>query len=322
MREVYRVTDQNLVDLLTNLKGQLESGIMSIRFPNPKSPAPYYEGELYELDGQMVRFRSLRAWLEICEILEVGFQIDNLSKRWCEATLKSTSWSKKSWHRSSLGSGHPEKYGTSSDYIRINKLEEPHIWHDFMRALDYVKLATTSKILSIGCNQGDELFAIWQKLSEVQRESSTLLGIDHCETAIECAQQKYPQLMFSVADARTLTPEYFGDLDLLVALNVLQSPSLSGHHLFKTWVKSLLNATAAVIIGLPNCRYHGHELRFGAVTKHTGYTQDSSLVLSDVQFYTRYLRQQGFTVIVQGHYTQYIVARRQKNQKDRTSPYV
>lgn len=157
---------------------------------------------------------------------------------------------------------------------------------------------------------------IWRGLNLKQQSICQMIGIDHSQSAISEAQSRYPQFKFSVADARSLSTEQYGDLDLLVALNMLHSPAFDGHYLFKTWVKTLLKPNSAVLIGLPNCRYHGQSLRYGAVTKHRGEQQDMSLLLSEAQFYIRYLRQQGFNVSVFGHYTLFIVAVRYKSVVD------
>ena len=202
-----------------------------------------------------------------------------------------------------------------SDYSRINKLEEPYIFNDLIMAFSHLQTPLNSKILAMGCNQGDELFAFWEQLNITQKDSCQLIGLDHSLSAIEQARSKYPQFSFYVEDVSCLDPMTFGELDVLVALNILHSPSLNGHRLFKTWVKSLLKKKSSVIVGLPNCRYHGCELRFGAVTKHHGKGQDRSLMLSDTQFYMRYLRQQGYNVVVMGHYTTLIIGKRSNCKK-------
>ena len=77
----------------------------------------------------------------------------------------------------------------------------------------------------------------------------------------------------------------YGPVDLLIALNVLHSPSLRGHEIFKSWVKGLLSPSSSVLVGLPNCRYYGYEARYGAsVSKHGGSINDMSQLLSEVDF--------------------------------------
>lgn len=310
MNHTLKVTDQSLINLKYTLHQLLQNDDVVVLFPNPQSPSSYYEGEVFELGGDQVRFRSLRAWLELSEILGVTFHLEHIDLGWCTATLRRSNTLKHSWHRAALSSGHTEKYGTMSDYSRINKLEEPHILNDLTQAFSHLQVPLKSRILAMGCNQGDEIFAFWQQMTRVQKDTCHLMGIDHSKSAIEQARLKYPQLSFHIEDVNHIDSKLFGELDVLIALNILHSPSLNGHLLFKTWVKSLLKTYSSVIVGLPNCRYHGYELRFGAVTKHHRKGQDRSLMLSDAQFYMRYLRQQGFNVVVTGHYTTLIIGKR------------
>lgn len=123
--QTYEVTDQTLIQLFNDL-GELltQHKQIHIRFPNPQQNTALYEGEVYQLKGQNTRFRSLRTWLEIAEILDTDLAINQLSKQKIEAVLTANSAS--SWHRTALDSGHEEKYGMQSEYSRIEKLEEPH----------------------------------------------------------------------------------------------------------------------------------------------------------------------------------------------------
>lgn len=315
-QQSYHVLRQPLYELMKDLENLLSHGHLKVFIPKPPRNAIYYEGELYEHEGDKVRFRSLRAWTEITQILEVSFTIESVTSLWYELWLFRSYDTHNTWHLNTLKSGHSEKYGVDSEYSRISKIEEPRQLSHLCKAAQSIKKISLKRCLAIGCNQGDELLGFWRGLSGQQQESvECLIGLDHSESAIKSAQNKhsaelFPKFRFEVADAKALDHTKYGDLDMLMALNVLHSPALDGHHLFKTWVKNFLKPKAAVIVGLPNCRYQGTNLKFGAVTKHRGEQQDMSLVLNEVQFYSRYLRQQGFNVQVIGHYTLMVIGQR------------
>ncbi len=316
---LYRVLDQTLLELSEELSRHIQSGIREIKlhFPRPLSPPPCFEGEPYLLGEETARYRSLRALLELAESLYCSLELTEIIGDWCEARLKTREGGIAGWHEGAAPSGHPEKYGMETTYARINKLEEPLIWRDLQLAFEKASVPAYGRVLSLGCNQGDELFALWNTLNREQK-SAHLMGIDHSQSAVHRGHEKYPQLDLTVGDLTSFNLERYQELDLLMAINVLHSPTLEGHHLFKSWVKQLMKPKSSVLIGLPNCRYRGHELTYGAVTRHGGRSQDMAQLFSEAQFYMRYLRQQGFNVWVIGHYTLYIVGRRGPLQDDST----
>ncbi len=315
LSELYIIQDQALPQIMAELTKSLQQGQIMVKLPKPPLDSSYFEGELYEREGQRLRYRSLRAWTELTQVLEANFSIEAISDSFYDILLCKRELKPETWHKQALPSGNPEKYGQQSKYSRICKLEEPRQLNSLLKVAQLIKKQSLNKCLAIGCNQGDELLGLWLGLNEQQKASAQFTGLDHSASAIKAARLKYPtelypQFNFEVADARCLDLAHYAQLDLLIALNILHSPALDGHQLFKSWVKNLLNPKATVVVGLPNCRYKGSQLQFGAVTKHRGEQQDMSLILSEVQFYSRYLRQQGFNVQVIGHYTFLIIGQR------------
>lgn len=313
----YEIRAQPLLQIMDELRELLRANpssspqsIVKLRFPNPQSPAPYFEGELYLFNGEPARFRSLNAMINLTRSLGASFALSSLSEGWCEAIIRISQQDLGSWHHRSAPSGNHEKYGAETIYGRLNKLEDPTQLRDLERVYKRLSQYCPVKILSLGCNQGDELWPLWRQVDDLQGSEATFIGVDHSITAIDKARAKYPDITFRVDDIRELSLEEYSKNDLLIILNVLQSPSLDGHALFKSWIKNLLMEQASVVVGLPNCRYHGYEAKYGAVSRHGGNMNDMSQMLSEVQFYTRYLRQQGFTVWVTGEHTLYIVGRR------------
>lgn len=312
-----QVRDEPLSALSERLRQTLRAG--SVYVEAPYHPArtedprhPLFEGEPYEHEGQRLRYRSLRGWLELAEQLNARLTLTELTHG-CITLLLTPLSGRSGWHERALPSGHPEKYGVESEYHRVEKLEEPLIARDLERALWLARPQGLSRALAVGCNKGEELELLRRCLERTGGLTSDaqLIGVDHAESALEVARQRYPspQLCFERADLRDLSPERYGRLELLMALNVLHSPSLDGHALFKGWVKGLLRPRASVVVGLPNCRYQGTTLRYGAATPHSG-GQDLAQLLTEAQFYLRYLRQQGFNTYVIGQYQLLIVGRR------------
>jgi len=307
---------QPLTELIELIRPALERGPVTLEAPHPAS-TELFEGELYHgADGALLRFRSLRAWLELAELLgaELSLRAVCPERELLRFTLRSAQLGP-SWHERSLSSGDPEKYGRGSIYARLNKLEEPSLYGQLNRALSLARATDIKRALIVGCHQGDELRQLSQWLGE-RSAGALLMGVDHSKSAIEEAQRRaqamsaqHHELSFTCADARELEPERFGELELLISINLLHSPALDGHALFKSWVKRLLKPSASVIIGLPCCRYEGVKLRYGAQTVHGG-QGELSLLLTDAMFYVRYLRQQGFQVYVVGRYNMLIVGRR------------
>ena len=318
------LTDEPLSALTLRLREALQTHTQ-LRLTVPYSPQErdVFEGERYTSRAWSVpcRYRSLRAWLELAEVLEVRLSLEEVSPQAerLTFTLSAREGSERAgWHERALPSGHSEKYGVESAYARVSKLEEPIIARDLERALWLARPQGLKRALAVGCNQGDELLPLLEALRASPQGvgEAQLIGVDHSASAIEEARARHQDqaLSFEVANANELSAhqlnvERYGELDLLMALNILHSPSLEGHALFKSWVKGLLKPQASVIVGLPNCRYQGSELRYGAITPHSA-GQDLAQLLTEAQFYLRYLRQQGFNTFVVGRYQLLVVGRR------------
>ena len=92
-----------------------------------------------------------------------------------------------------------------------------------------------------------------------------------------------------------------GRFDLIVALSVLQSRGVNLDVALRGLMKSHLNAGGSLIIGFPNCRYAGGELRYGARMLNFR-DPDLSLLMADVALVRRHLHKHGFKVHVTGKY--------------------
>lgn len=213
-----------------------------------------------------------------------------------------------SWQTGGAASGDPEKYGAASAFARIRKFEEPPFLHAFTRAIDFVDPAPGARILALGCNRGDELDAL-RRLRPDHRLDC--VGVDHAASAIEQARRLHPGMRFIAADLNRLDAPPLaavGRFDLILALNVLHSPSVDGKAILQRLVAAHLTPAGAVIVGLPNVRYVDHTLSHGARVKGFSHPELSVLV-RDAAYYRRYLARHRFRVMITGRHTLLVCGR-------------
>ena len=162
---------------------------------------------------------------------------DPLDSSWARFTFVRLD-SQQSWHDSARPSGHIEKYGSDTEYSRIQKFERPHDLAAFQEAIRWVSLSAGSRVLALGCNRGDELGMVWTHASDASHPID-LLGIDHCPSALMHARSIYPTPPFDFiqADLNDLTVLEQSHFDLVLALNTLHSPHLDGRALLRRVVK-------------------------------------------------------------------------------------
>jgi hypothetical protein len=139
-----------------------------------------------------------------------------------------------------------------------------------------------------------------------------IVGVDHSPSAIEVAKRRFKgdsRFQMYLGELRALESLALGWFDVLLSINTLQSPQLDGHTLVRRLITRYLTPIGGVIIGLPQCRYVGTAISFGA-RGHAPLTPESASIYKEIAFYRRYLYQHKFTVAVTGKYTPLICARR------------
>ena len=202
-----------------------------------------------------------------------------------------------SWHQEKVSGS--EAYGPESPFSRVQKLEEPTFLLDYQEALARVPLGPGGTILSLGVGRGDELgpFAALPHF-----ETFRFTGVDHSAGALGTARERFPgpNYRFIQADVNDLSL-LEGRFDLAVAVATLQSPGVDDRALLRDLVQNRQSATGGVILALPNSRYEGGALRYGARLKNLR-EPDLSLVVKDAAFYRKYLQQHRFRVFVTGRY--------------------
>lgn len=271
---------------------------------NPDAATGLYEGEYVERGGRRFRYRSLRGWGELADRLGCRLSVPKAVQ--ADEALLELTFSKLepgSWHQGKAPGS--EAYGPDSPFSRVQKLEEPTFLLDYQEALTRVALEPESKILSLGVGRGDELgpFAALP-----HAETFGFTGVDHSAGALEVARTRFPgpNYRFIQADVNDLSG-LEGRFDLAVAVATLQSPGVDDRALLRDLVQNRLDATGSVILALPNSRYEGVTLGYGARLKNLS-EPDLSLVIKDASFYRKYLQQHRFRVFVTGRYYLFLTA--------------
>jgi 2-polyprenyl-3-methyl-5-hydroxy-6-metoxy-1,4-benzoquinol methylase len=230
-----------------------------------------------------------------------------------------------------------EKYGASSPFARIRKLEDPRFVIDLLEALDRVVASSAIdrpdasnttidrpdasnttidrpdasnhalRVLDLGINTGDELVLLLSRVPALQ--SAQLVGVDHSASALAVARQRFaahPNVQLVEADVASPMPE-LGRFDLVLSIGLLQSGALDDRELLRRIVQDHLAPTGALILGMPNCRYIDGEIEYGARMKN--FTQpELGLLFKDVAFFRKYLQQHHKQVFVTGKYYVFVTA--------------
>jgi trans-aconitate methyltransferase len=298
---------ESLLEVIASIRERLASGAESVTLEilDPDHARGRHAGEVVEIDGERYVHRPWRVWIELADRLGLRMATPKLlTPPRCELRFERL--------RSSPGAAGSEdireRYGTASEFARIRKAEEPSFVLDLADALTRVDPAADARILSLGVNAGDEL-GLMLELQPSLRARASFVGVDHSPSAIARARERFPdpRHRFIEADINTLASLELGRFDLVLALDVLQSPGVDDRELIRRIVQCQLGPRGALILGLPNCRYRDGELIHGARMKN--FTQpELSLVIADVAYYRRYLHQHRRKVFVTGTHELLITA--------------
>ena len=292
-------TDEPLDKIIGILKTSLEplptSEPFTFRAPNPDLGTGLFTGELFEHQGKRYRHRPLRVWLELAQRLGCRLHTPEPEKVFVKFTLSKLADT--SWHQDKAGS---ETYGNTSDFSRVQKLEEPTFLLDYKEALERIAPTPGSRVLSLGVGRGDELVPFAQLFGGY---NLSFTGIDHSASTLDSARKRFSGFDYSFirADLNELERLELGRFDLIVSIATFQSPGVNGHTLIREVVQHYLTEHGSLIIALPNCRYQGGEVVYGAKLKNFS-QPDLSLVVKDLAFYRKYLQQHRFRVFITGKY--------------------
>lgn len=295
-------TNESMLNISSYLKIRLDEGGKTLEFTviNPDYLENTYAGKNVEVKGENFIYRGYKAWIDLAELLYcrmltpivvdehlVKLRFEKLNKNESFHLIKETTLQ--------------EKYGTDSPFSQINKNEEPAFLHPYKQALQNVKVQNRLRILDLGVNSGDEFHLIKELLEKEEYEKLELVGIDYSASAIEEAQQRFPEAnaRFIEHDINKLDELDLGKFDLIVSIGTFQSPGIEFKPFFMSLVQNYLNEDGAIILGFPNCRWMGGEMIYGAKVPHYNFSE-MGLMYSDAIYCKKYLQQKKFRVTLTG----------------------
>jgi SAM-dependent methyltransferase len=288
----------SLFEVLAYVRGRIAAGdpTIDLEILDPDRGRGRYAGELVEHAGVSYVHRPYRVWVDLAERLGLRMltptpAAEPLIRLRFEPLDPSA-------RLGGSASDVTEKYGASSEFARISKLEDPGFVIDVAEALDRIALAPGARILDLGVNTGDEI-ALMIALVPVLA-NATFVGIDHSASALAVARARFgAHVTLHEADLNTLSSLGLGRFDLVFSIGTLQSPGIDDRDLLRRVVQDYLTPTGAVILGFPNCRYIDGEIEHG--TRMKNFRQpELGLLIKDVAFYRKYLQQHHRQVFVTG----------------------
>lgn len=295
-----KFTDESMFAVSDVLREKLKTHAeVTFEVLNPDRYSGSYAGRKITLGGTTYIYRSLRSWVDLaaslnCRMLTPAKASDGT------LFLRFQKLDADSFHQESPALK-SEKYGTASQFSAINKNEEPAFLQAYLQALEIAGIGGRKRVLNLGVNRGDEFALIAEYLGKERFEQMTFVGIDHSESAITEARQRFttPNMHFYSHDINALDELELGRFDLIITVGTLQSPGINYKPFFMDLVKDYLVENGAVILGFPNSRWIDGEMIYGA--KMRNYREsDLSLMLGDIDYAKRYLQQKKFALRISG----------------------
>ena len=301
-------TTQTMQEILPILQKELETE-ESISFSvfNPDL-AEGYAGNEIAIDNETYIYRSLKSWMDLAELLHCQMHVPKESKYpFITLTFKKLQ-SDNSFHLDTR-SDKEEKYGVTSSFFTIHKMEEPAFLYYYQQALSNVNIKNRTRILNLGVNRGDEFEVIKNRLDINKYENIQFVGVDHSKTAIEYAEGLFEEnnVTFYTEDINNLDSLNLDKFDLLISIGTLQSPSINFKPFFMNLVQNYLEKDSAIILGFPNSRWLGGEMVYGAKAPNYAMSE-MSLLFNDVIFCKKYLQQKKYRVTITGKHYLFLTA--------------
>ncbi|MDQ7083483.1 MAG: methyltransferase domain-containing protein [Sulfurovum sp.] len=270
-----------------------------------------YAGHSVLINSQSYCYRGYKAWIDLAELLSCKM----LTPRLDTYPLVKLTFVKLSIESFHTQHKHQEKYGTSSPFAQIHKMEEPAFYYYYTQALANINIAQRKSILNLGINRGDEFDVIQKSVEKSVYDSMHFVGIDHSQSAITDAKERfksYKNMYFYTEDINNIAQLGLGKFDTLISIGTLQSPSIAFKTLFMSLVQEYLTENSSIILGFPNSRWIGGEMLYGAKVPHYAMSE-MGLLLSDIMFCKKYLQQKKYRVTITGK--QYLFLTATKIQK-------
>jgi len=301
-------TTQTMQEILPQLQNILETEEnISFSVLNPDLSSTY-AGTKVVIDGETYLYRSFKAWMDLAELLhckmllpkEGDYPLVTLTLKKLEADS--------SFHLETT-SDKEEKYGVTSHFFTIHKMEEPAFLYYYQQALSNVNIENRTRVLNLGVNRGDEFEVIKNRLDINKYENMQFVGVDHSKTAIEYAEGLFEEnnVTFYAEDINNLDSLNLGKFDLLISIGTLQSPSINFKPFFMKLVQDYLEKDSAIILGFPNSRWIAGEMVYGAKAPNYAMSE-MSLLFNDVIFCKKYLQQKKYRVTITGKHYLFLTA--------------
>ena len=291
----------SMQEILPLLEASLQNR-SSVRFyaVDPDLCCDRYAGETINIHGVSYLCRSLRVWMELAELLGCRMM---LPQKEPDSPLVHITFKKlaaESFHADKVVEKE-EKYGSSSPFSRIHKMEEAAFYYYYRQALQNVNIEKRVRILDLGVNRGDEITVIKKMVDVKKYLNMEFVGIDFSKSAVEEAKKRFHETNVTLYrhDINKISMLDLGKFDLLISIGTLQSPGISFKPFFMDLVQHYLDRNAAVILGFPNSRWIGGEMVYGAKAPHYRMSE-MGLLFSDVMFAKKYLQQKKFRVTITG----------------------
>ncbi len=254
---------------------------------------------------------SLRSWIDLAQLLFCRLHIPKMiDKNKIELTFEKLNQSN-SFHIQKI-KDKKEKYGVDSLFFQLDKMKQSSFLIHYLKALESVQIAKKKHILNLGINKADEFELIRNILSLEEFTAIEFTGIDHSQTAIEYAKEKfstYNNVHFLNADITKLKSLKLKKADLIISIGTLQSPSINYKPFLMELVQEHLSSNGALILAFPNSRWIDGELIYGAKAPNYSYSE-MGLLYNDVIFAKKYLQQKKFRVTITGKDYIFITARK------------
>lgn len=268
--------------------------VLVLDAPDPDTTPDQFDGELTPAG----RARSWAGWAAVAEALDCVLTTPRpLAAGRVQVGLRVLA--SDGWH-ADAASGDPEKYGAQTTFARVPKFEDPHLLIAFERALGFVKPPAGARVLSVGCNQGEEL----AQAERLIGPCAALIGIDHAQSAIDVAKAKHVGAAYAFHCLDLREPLPIEPVDVIIAINTLHSPTLDGGAILRRLVRDHLKPSGAIILGLPNSRFVQTQQRLGTARR--------GQIFRDMAAHRRYLNQHRFNTLIVGKHTVLLAARRQE----------
>jgi hypothetical protein len=294
---VMKFHEESLEEILPRIQERLEKRKLVTFWVVDPDVARAYSGSVIVHEGRRYRYRGYRAWVGLAEILHA---------RMCTPIKKTNPWVEITFEALQEGSFHhdersEEKYGISSHFAKIQKMEEPTFLHYYQEALSAVGVERCDRILDLGINRADEFAPIVSMVSEQRVEKMEFVGVDHASSAIDEAKRRFDggNFHFFAHDINDLDALALGRFDLLISIGTLQSRGIAFKEVLMRLVRNYLTKRGAIILGFPNSRWIDGEMIYGAKVPHYA-SSEMGVVLSDIVFAKKYLQQKRYRVAIAG----------------------